>query len=94
MIYNTYVFPYLPMTTVSYTTLRANLANFLQRADEDCEEIVVTRGKGRTAVILSLDEFLSLQETAYLLSSKKNRQHLERSLLEAKRGKTRKVKLS
>ena len=82
------------MTTISYTDLRANLAHFLDRADDDCEEIVVSRGKGRTAVILSLDEFLSLQETAYLLSSKKNRRHLEKSLGEATRGKTRSVKFS
>ena len=80
------------MTTVTYSNLRAHLAHFLALADEDCEEIVVTRGKGRTAVILSLDEFLSLQETAYLLSSKKNRAHLETSLKEAARGKTRLVK--
>ncbi|MBI1812360.1 type II toxin-antitoxin system Phd/YefM family antitoxin [Candidatus Peregrinibacteria bacterium] len=77
------------MTTVTYTAFRANLAQFLDRAENDCEEIVVNRGKGRTTVILSLDGFLSLQETAYLLSSKKNRKHLERSLEEAKRGKTR-----
>ena len=79
------------MTTITFTDLRAHLAHFLDRADEDYEEIVVSRGKGRTAVILSLDEFLSLQETAYLLSSKKNRQHLEKSLREAARGKRHKL---
>lgn len=81
------------MTTISYSQLRANLAHFLDRAEEDYEEIVVTRGKGRTSVILSLDDFRALQETSYLLSSKKNRRHLEKSLQEAVRGKTRKVKL-
>lgn len=80
------------MTTVNYSTLRSHLAHFLDRVEEDCEGIVVSRGKGRRAVILSFDEFLSLQETAYLLSSKKNRQHLEKSLREAKLGKTRAVK--
>lgn len=82
------------MTTVSYSELRANLADYLDRADEDCEEIIVSRNKGRMTVIISLDEFLSLQETAYLLSSKKNREHLETSLQEARRGKIKKVKLS
>lgn len=74
------------MTTVSYTDFRKHLAYFLTMTDEDCEEIIVTRGKGRKAVVLPLDEFLSLQETAYLLSSKKNRKHLEQSLKEAKKG--------
>ena len=80
------------MTTASYSDLRANLARFLDRAEQNCEEIVVSRGKGRKVVILSLDDYLSLQETAYLLSSKKNRMHLEQSLGEARKGKT--VKMS
>jgi antitoxin YefM len=75
------------MPTVSYTDFRKNLAYFLTLTEDDCEEVVVTRGKGRKAVLLSLDEFLSLQETAYLLSSQKNRKHLEKSLKEAKTGK-------
>ena len=79
------------MTTVSYTKFRKNLALFLTRVDEDCEEIVVHRGKGRNAVLLSEDEYSSLLETAYLLSTPKNRRHLQKSLKEAKEGKTVKV---
>ncbi|MBI5794537.1 type II toxin-antitoxin system Phd/YefM family antitoxin [Candidatus Uhrbacteria bacterium] len=82
------------MTTITYSNFRAHLAHFLDLAEEDSEEIVVTRGKGRTSIILSLDDFLSLQETAYLLSSKKNRLHLEKSLKEAAKGKTRTVRFS
>ena len=81
------------MTTVSFTTLRQDLATFLTKAEEDCEEIVVTRPKGRKSVIVSFDEYISLQETAYLLSNKKNRRHLEKSLIEADKGKTIKVSL-
>lgn len=80
------------MTTVSYTDFRQNLAQYLDRAEDDCEEIVVTRNKGRKTIVLSLDDFLSLQETAYLLSSDNNRKHLEKSLREAKAGKTVRVK--
>ncbi|MEI8229765.1 MAG: type II toxin-antitoxin system prevent-host-death family antitoxin [Candidatus Peregrinibacteria bacterium] len=76
------------MTTVSYSTFRHKLTFFLDRADNDCEEIIVTRDKGRSSIVLSLDEYLSLQETAYLLSSKKNRSHLEKSIREAAKGKT------
>ena len=74
------------MTTISYTEFRSNLAHFFNAAEDDADEIVVTRGKGRKTIILPLDEFLSLQETAHLLSSKKNRRHLEKSLQQAKRG--------
>lgn len=79
------------MTTVTYTDLRANLAHFLRLAEENEEEIVVSHAKGRKAIILSLGEFESLQETAYLLSTKANRQHLEKSLQEARRGKLRRL---
>ncbi|MBU2213845.1 type II toxin-antitoxin system prevent-host-death family antitoxin [Patescibacteria group bacterium] len=81
------------MTTVSYSDFRRNLAHFLNSAEEDCDEIIVSRGKRRKAIILSLDEYLSLQETAYLLSPQKNRKHLERSLREAEAGKTINVTL-
>jgi len=81
------------MTTVSYTDFRQNLARFLDKAEDDCEEIIVTRDKGRKAIVLSLEDFLSLQETAYLLSSAKNRKHLEKSLQEARTGKTVRVRL-
>ncbi|MDO8648667.1 MAG: type II toxin-antitoxin system prevent-host-death family antitoxin [Candidatus Peregrinibacteria bacterium] len=76
------------MTTVTYTDFRQRLAHYLDKTEHDCEEIVVSRSKGRKAILLSLDDFLSLQETAHLLSSKANRKHLEKSLREAKAGKT------
>lgn len=76
------------MTTVTYTTFRQNLTHYLDKTEQDCEEIVITRNKGRSAILVSLQDFLSLQETAYLLSSKPNRKHLEKSLQEVKIGKT------
>ncbi len=76
------------MTTVSYTNFRKNLAKFLQMLEDDVTEIVITRGKGRKAVALSLDEYTSLLETAYLLASPNNRKHLERSLKDMRDGNT------
>ncbi len=81
------------MTTVSYTDLRMKLAHFLSRVEEDCEEIVIDRGKGRKSVMLSLADYTSLVETAYLNSSPRNRKHLETSLRQAKSGKTVRVRL-
>ena len=81
------------MTTVSFTDFRDNLAHFLDMAQEDADEIVISRNKGRKAILMSLDEFQSLQETAYLLMPKKNRKHLEKSLKEAKSEKTVNVKI-
>ncbi len=77
------------MTTVTYSDFRKNLALYLDRAEENHEEIIITRGKGRSSVLLPLEGFSSLQETSYLLSSPKNRLHLQKSLTEAREGKTR-----
>jgi len=82
------------MTTISYSDFRANLSHFLTLAEENAEEIVVSRGKGRNSVVLPLQEFLSLQETAYLLSSVKNRKHLGESLKDHEQGNVIKVELS
>lgn len=76
------------MTTITYTDLRRNLAHYLDTIEQDCKKIVVERGKGRRAIILSLNDFLSLQETAHLLSSKANRKHMAKSLRQLKTGKT------
>ncbi len=76
------------MTTVTYTNFRQYLARYLDKTEQDCEEIIVTRSKGRKSVLLSLDYFISLQETAYLFSTKANRKHLEKSLQEVKAGRT------
>lgn len=76
------------MTTVTYTDFRQHLARYLDKTEEDAESIIVTRSKGRKAVLIGFDDFTSLQETAYLLSSKANRRHLEKSMEEAVTGKT------
>lgn len=76
------------MTTITYTDFRQNLAHYLDKTEQDCEEIVISRSKGRRVILVSLDDFLSLQETSHLLSSKANRKHLEKSLQEIKAGKT------
>jgi antitoxin YefM len=81
------------MTTISFTDFRRNLAHYLDKTEQDCEEIIVTRNKGRSSIILSLEDFLSLQETAHLLSTPANRKHLEKSLKEIKKGKTVRIKI-
>jgi len=62
--------------------------------NNNSNQIIIKRPKGKgNIVILSEAEFNSMQETLYLLSSKKNREHLLESIQQLKDGKTVKVKL-
>jgi antitoxin YefM len=70
----------------TYTSLRENLATFLDRVTDDREVVVVKRRRGQPDVaIIAADELSSLMETAYLLRSPKNAERLAESLRELDR---------
>lgn len=81
------------MKTISYTALRGNLARALDEVSEDREPIVITRRKGAPAVLLALEEYESLEETAYLLRSPANARRLRRAIAQIEAGKARRRKL-
>jgi antitoxin YefM len=69
----------------TYTSLRENLATFLDRVTDDREVLVVKRRGGqRDVAIIAADELSSLMETAYLLRSPKNAERLLQALAESK----------
>ena len=73
---------------VTYTDLRQNLADYMDRAIETGAPIIVTRQGGRgNVVILSEDEFEGWQETVHLLSSPRNAERLMRAMQELDAGK-------
>lgn len=76
------------MNTVSYSHTRQNLKTIFDRACDDVEPIFVKRQKGRNVVILSEEEYQSLNETSYLISTEANRKHLKTSLEEIKNNET------
>ena len=56
------------MITATYTDLRSNLKGFLDRVVKDSDNVIVNRGNGSAVVIMSLEEYESLMETAYIMS--------------------------
>lgn len=78
----------LKMKEYSYTQVRQNLSSILNSVCDDSEEVFITRKNGDRMVVLSADEYESLKETSYLLSTKANRKEIFDSLLEAENGKT------
>ena len=73
------------MKTLSSTTLRANLSAIMDRVNDDHEPVIVTRAKGLPAVLLSLEDYAAMDETAYLLASPANRAELLASIDELNR---------
>jgi antitoxin YefM len=64
------------MRTLSYTQTRENFASTLDAVEADREEVVVTRAGHEPVVIVSLQDYESLKETAYLLRSPANARRL------------------
>jgi antitoxin YefM len=76
------------MDTISYSNFRRHLANTLDKVNEDHVPIMITRQNGKPAVIISLEDFKSYEETAYLMASPKNAARLNRAIAEIEAGKT------
>jgi antitoxin YefM len=64
------------MDAMSYTSARKNLAQTMERVCEDHAPVVITRKGEGAVVMMSLEDYQSLEETAYLLRSPKNAQRL------------------
>jgi antitoxin YefM len=71
---------------MSYTESRARYAEVLDSVVSDREEVVITRAGHEPAVIVSLDDYESLKETAYLLRSPANARRLLASIQELESG--------
>ena len=58
------------MRTTSYSELRKNLASMLDSVSDDHEPIIITRDRGKpAAVLISLEDFASFEETQHLLKA-------------------------
>lgn len=60
------------MDAMTYTTLRANLASTMDRVCDDHEALIITRNGEQAVVMLSLEDYKALEETAYLLRTPAN----------------------
>jgi antitoxin YefM len=75
----------MPIET-TYTDARANLATLMDRVVDDAETVLIRRKNGKAVAIVSADELASLQETAHLLQSPRNRERLMSALKSATAG--------
>ena len=75
------------MKHISSTDLRANLSSVMDRVNDDHEPVIVTRAGGRPVVMVSLEDWSSMDETTYLTASPANKAALERAIREGREGK-------
>lgn len=75
------------MRAITYTSARNNLARTMQKVSDDQEAILITRKNNSAVVLMSIEEYESLKETAYLMQSPKNAKRLMESIEELENGK-------
>lgn len=74
------------METLTYSEARSKLANTMDRVCDDHAPIIITRKNSQSVVMMSLDDYQALEETAYLLRSPKNARRLIESVAEFQTG--------
>lgn len=74
------------MDAITYSAARANLASVMDRVASEHEPLIITRNGEPSVVMLSLEDYRALEETAYLLRSPANAQRLLASIAELEAG--------
>ena len=74
------------MNAVTYSQARSNLASTMDQVCDDHSPIIITRKSQRSVVMISLEDYQALEETAYLLRSPKNARRLLESIVELESG--------
>ena len=74
------------MQTTTISDFRKAIKTYVDEVIDEHETIIIAR-KNKGVVVMSLDEYNSILETAYLLSSPKNADRLRESIAQAKSGK-------
>ncbi len=74
------------MRAITYTNARNNLASTMKKVCDDHDPIIVTRKNNEAVILMSLEDYEALTETAYLMQSPKNAKRLIQSIEELNAG--------
>jgi antitoxin YefM len=81
------------MDAITYTAARQDLARVMDEVSENHSPVIITRQKAEPVVMMSLADFNSIRETAYLLSNPVNAERLRASAANAETGYLKTVNL-
>lgn len=82
------------MDAITYTHARSHLAQTMEQVCDDHAPLIITRKNRRSVVMISLEDYQALEETAYLLRSPKNARRLLEAVAELESGAGRERELS
>ena len=68
------------MDAITYSHTRQHLAEIMNKVSDDRSPVLITRQTGNPVVMMSLQDFNALEETAYLLRSPRNAKRLMESI--------------
>ncbi len=74
------------MDTISYSAFRNKLASTIDKVNDDHQPVLITRQNGKPAILMSVEDFKSYEETAYLMASPRNAERLNRAIDELESG--------
>ncbi|KRW94366.1 type II toxin-antitoxin system Phd/YefM family antitoxin [Paracoccus sp. MKU1] len=74
------------MDVITYTDARNSFKDVLDRAINDRDPVIITRKKREAAVVMSLEDYNSIQETLHLLRSPNNARRLMESIARLEAG--------
>lgn len=74
------------MKAISYTAVRSKLAETMEQVCDDHEPVIITRQNERSVVMISVEDYEALEETAHLLRSPKNTRRLIESVTQLEKG--------
>ena len=70
------------MEAISYTYVRNNFAGTMEKVCNDHVPVIITRKNAEPVIMMSLEDYNAMMETAYLLRSPKNAAVLAKSIQE------------
>lgn len=74
------------MDAITYTHARTHLAKTMEQVCDDHTPVIITRQNQRSVVMMSLEDYQALEETAYLLRSPQNARRLLEAIAELEMG--------
>ena len=74
------------LNALTYTQVRSNFSETMNRVCEDHVPIIITRQNQSPVVMISLEDYLAIEETLHLLKSPKNAARLAKGIVEIEKG--------